>query len=581
MSLIGNIDFLSVGIAVAAMAVMGFSVLFSNYKSTTNRSFFYFVILGSIWGFFHLMSYRITNNVPLALLFIRIELFLAVWYVFSIFHLFYVFPSEKSVILHWSYKIILIPVTTIVSLLTLTPFVFSGVDSLTINGAINTPKIGQLFLVFLLTVIGILIVSFLLFFIKTIKVPKKERNKFYLLLVGSVITFSLIIYFIPIQIRFNNNSNFNPFGAVFLLPFVIFASYAIIHHKLFNIRVVGAALLVFTLSIVSFFEVVLSSSFTLIIYRSVVLVLVLIFGILLIRGVLREVKQREQIESMAKELERAYAVEKRANEELKNLDKTKNQFLLTIQHHLRTPLTSMMGYSDLLLKGAFGKQNKKTTEVIQRFQTSTQGLIKMVNDFLDITQFQLGKSVVSLRPGVELLPMIDEIISDLKFKAESKGISLRFYKPAENFNITADREKLKAALNNVFDNAVKYTKEGGVTVEIIKNNTNLKIIVSDTGMGVPKENLANLFGKIFERGEQAQASTTGSGIGLYLTGQIIKSHNGKIWAESQGQGKGTTFYIELPISQGQARTQVEAPKVVTSNVPPESKAAATVPIKNL
>src|SRR5581483_7083456 len=93
---------------------------------------------------------------------------------------------------------------------------------------------------------------------------------------------------------------------------------------------------------------------------------------------------------------KAYAVEKKSKEELENLDKTKNQFILLIQHNLRTPLTSMMGYSDLLISGAFGKQNKKTIDVIKRLQLSTRNLIKMVNDFLDITQFQLGKNVLTL-----------------------------------------------------------------------------------------------------------------------------------------------------------------------------------------
>jgi len=254
---------------------------------------------------------------------------------------------------------------------------------------------------------------------------------------------------------------------------------------------------------------------------------------------------------------RAYAVEKKAKEELANLDKTKNQFLLTVQHHLRTPLTSMMGYSDLLLKGNFGKQNKKTTEVIQRFKISTQGLIKMVNDFLDITQFQLGKSVIITKPGVELLPILDEIVNELTFKAGSKGIYLKFEKPTENFKIKADREKLKAAIYNVFDNAVKYTEKGGVTIKIknqisnVKNGENDKVIigVKDTGIGIPKEKINNIFNQIFERTEEAKrVSSVGSGVGLYLSGQIIKSHNGKVWVESEGEGKGSTFYIELLIS---------------------------------
>jgi len=244
---------------------------------------------------------------------------------------------------------------------------------------------------------------------------------------------------------------------------------------------------------------------------------------------------------------KAYAVEKKANEELERLDKFKDQFLMTTQHNLRTPLTSMMGYTDLLLKGMFGKQTKKTTEVIQKFQTLTHGMIKMVNDFLDIAQFQLGKSVVTLKPGVEILPMLDEIITELEFKAQSKDVALSFTKPDHQIVISADREKLKAALFNIIDNAIKYTPKGSVTVQI-QNHDAVKIVVSDTGIGIPKEKLPTLFETMFERGAEAKKiAATGSGIGLYLSAQIIKAHNGKVWVESEGEGKGSVFHVELPL----------------------------------
>lgn len=260
---------------------------------------------------------------------------------------------------------------------------------------------------------------------------------------------------------------------------------------------------------------------------------------------------------------RAYVIEKRAKEELAKLDKVKDQFVQTTQHDLRTPLTSIMGYSDLLLSGNFGKQNKKTTEVIKKLQIVAKNMIKKVNDFLDTTQFQLGKSPVSLKPDVQLGPILNEIVSELRFKAESKGIYLKIKsfgsvqdKKQKGFTINADREKLKAALFNVVDNAIKYTLKGGVTINIknqianIKNGENNKVVieVKDTGIGISPENLKTLFDGMFERYEQAKkVSAMGSGIGLYLATQIIMAHNGKIWAESEGEGKGSTFYIELPI----------------------------------
>lgn len=246
-------------------------------------------------------------------------------------------------------------------------------------------------------------------------------------------------------------------------------------------------------------------------------------------------------------IKKAYAVEKEAKEELEKIDRFKDQFLMTTQHNLRTPLTSMMGYSDLILNGTFGKQSKKTVEIIKKFQMLTQSMIKMVNDFLDAAQFQLGKSVVILKPGVQLWPLLDELMNELKFKADSKNITLDLQKSSKSITISADREKLKAALFNIIDNSVKYTENGGVTIKVQISNFKVQIVVKDTGIGIPVDKVKTLFENMFERTEQAKkVSSVGSGIGLYLSGQIIKAHNGKCWAESAGEGKGSTFYIELP-----------------------------------
>ena len=244
---------------------------------------------------------------------------------------------------------------------------------------------------------------------------------------------------------------------------------------------------------------------------------------------------------------KAYAIEKQAKEELEKLDIIKNQFLAQTQHDLRTPLGVIKDYCDLLADGIFGKLPKKAIEVVRRIQAVAQNKIKDVNNFLDTTQFQLGKKVVALKPGVVLNPILDEIIADLKLQAESKKIYLTLEKPVAAIVLAADREKLKAAIFNIIDNCIKYTLKGGVKIQV-KNDGGIKIIVSDTGIGIPKEKITSLFDSAFERGEQAKNTfAAGRGIGLYLSSQIIKAHNGKVWAESEGEGKGSTFHIELPL----------------------------------
>ncbi|MCX6724458.1 MAG: ATP-binding protein [Candidatus Staskawiczbacteria bacterium] len=342
--------------------------------------------------------------------------------------------------------------------------------------------------------------------------------------------------------------NVYPFGNYFVVLYVIFISYAALKHHLFNGKVIAAELLTFSIWVLLLIKALLSESLQDFLLNGGILLIVIVFGILLIRSAIREVRQREEIEKLAEEIKRAYEVEKKAKEDLESLSTVKNQFLMTIQHHLRTPLTSMRGYADLLLSGTFGKVPKKIEEVIRKFETSTTGLIKMVNDFLDITQFQLGKQVVSLKDGVDLSPILEEIIGDMKLEADKKGINLALEKPEGACIIKADESKLKAALVNIFDNSVKYTKVGSVKMMLKSESNKVRIEIEDTGMGIAKERLAKLFDNTFERTEEAKKTfSSGRGIGLYLSGQIIKAHNGKIWAESEGVGKGSTFIVELPV----------------------------------
>jgi signal transduction histidine kinase len=339
-----------------------------------------------------------------------------------------------------------------------------------------------------------------------------------------------------------------PFGNYFIILYIVFISYTVFKHNLFNVRVIITELFILVITIMLLAKTLLSGNNLELIENGILFFSVGIFGILLVRSVSKEIRQREQIEKLAKEIEQSYEIEKKAKEELEILDQSKNQFLLAIQHHLRTPLTAMMGYSDLILTGAYGRQTKQTKEVVGKILISTKGLIKMVNDFLDVTQFQLGKSIISLKPNVNVLEIINEILVELKYESDKKELYLNLKKPNIDLpEITADREKLKAAIYNIIDNAVKYTTKGGVTISIIRND-GLRIVIEDTGMGISKENSKNIFEKTFERGEAAKKTfINGRGIGLYITNQIIKAHKGNIWAESNGEGKGSTFYIELPI----------------------------------
>lgn len=340
-----------------------------------------------------------------------------------------------------------------------------------------------------------------------------------------------------------------PFGNYLVSLYIIFISYAIFKHHLFNIRIVATELFTLAIAVVLLIRTLLFVNYTELVINGIIFFAVSAFGVLLVRSVTKEVKQREQIEAMAEQVGKAYEIEKNARKELERLDAAKSQFLMATQHHLRTPLTAMRGYMDLLFSGSYGKIPLPVKGALKKFESSTVRLLRVVNELLDISQFQLGKEVVSLQPNVDIEPIMKEIKEELSFEAQTKGIYLKIEKPPMRLpRITADLEKLKVALFNLVDNAIKYTNEGGVTIKFQITNSKLQIVIQDTGMGIVKEDMPTLFTRFFERTKEAEkAYTTGRGIGLYIASKIIQAHHGKLWAESEGKGKGATFFVELPV----------------------------------
>ncbi len=374
---------------------------------------------------------------------------------------------------------------------------------------------------------------------------RKTQLKYFILgsaifTVAGIISTSIVPFYL-------NESPYYDIAAYASFIWICLTAYAILKYKLMDIRLIVTQLLTFGLWAVLLLKIFSSNGVQEGIINSIIFVSVVFFGIFLIRSVIKEVQQKEEMEKMAGDVQRAYVVEKKAKEQLQELDTFKDHFLTQTQHDLRTPLTAIMGYTDMLQKGMFGKQTKKTQEVLQKIQVVSKNMKSKADSFLDLAQFQLGKSPVVLKAGVGMFSILDEVKSDLDFKAHLGGIYLDLKKPEQDLFITADREKLKAAIFNIVDNAVKYTSTGGVTITL-KNHDSVKINITDTGIGLAKEKLDTIFGTMFERSEQAKKTALGAGIGLYLAAQIIKAHNGKIWVESEGEGKGSIFHIELPLS---------------------------------
>jgi len=325
-----------------------------------------------------------------------------------------------------------------------------------------------------------------------------------------------------------------PVGNWAITLYVFLVAYSILKYRLFAVRIIAAELLTFAIWIFLLVRTVLSETPQELFINLGLFLMVIMFGILLIRSVWKEVEQREKLEVLTSQLQR--------------LGEVKTQFVIATQHHLRGPLAVMRGYLDLIFGGTYGKVPPEIKSPLLKFQTLILRLLRVVNELLDISQFQLGKEAVKLKPNIQIEHILKEIIEELQLEAKAKNLYLKLETPDKIPKIKADSEKLKVALFNLVDNAIKYTNEGGVTVEITAIDSKIQIAIRDTGVGIPKEEQKTLFNRIFERGKEGkEVHQTGRGIGLYITNQIIKAHKGRIWVESEGKNKGSTFYVELPI----------------------------------
>ncbi|MBI2038332.1 MAG: HAMP domain-containing histidine kinase, partial [Candidatus Nealsonbacteria bacterium] len=232
---------------------------------------------------------------------------------------------------------------------------------------------------------------------------------------------------------------------------------------------------------------------------------------------------------------------------LRRLDKAKSEFISIASHQLRTPLSVIKGYISMIIEGVYGKLSEKQASPLENVYQSSERLIKLVNDLLNLSRLEAGK--IEFKPEPAFLEnIVFSVAEELKINAEKKGLYMKIMKPSASLpEIMIDQDKLRQVILNIIDNAIKYTQAGGITVALKQLDFWVRITVSDTGEGMAKEEMAGLFQTFTRAHAGTRLNIEGAGIGLYVAKKFVEMHKGKIWAESQGRGKGSTFFIELPV----------------------------------
>ncbi|MDP3093825.1 MAG: PAS domain-containing sensor histidine kinase [bacterium] len=237
----------------------------------------------------------------------------------------------------------------------------------------------------------------------------------------------------------------------------------------------------------------------------------------------------------------------------KMIERLKTEFVSLAAHQLRTPLSAIKWSLRMLLDGDIGEISKEQKDIVEKTYQSNERMITLINDLLNLARIEEGKYVINpvLADMVEICQSTIEFIgSDFR----NKGIKLEFLKPAKKpIRVFADEEKLKLVVQNLVDNAFKYTPKGGkVTVSLKETANEVRTEVQDTGIGIADNEQKRVFTKFFRASEAVLTEPAGSGLGLYMAKNIIESHGGKIGFTSK-QNKGTTFYFTLPKADSKAK----------------------------
>ena len=233
------------------------------------------------------------------------------------------------------------------------------------------------------------------------------------------------------------------------------------------------------------------------------------------------------------------------NEKLQSLDKSKDEFISMASHQLRTPLTSVKGYVSMILDGDVGPITKEQRQLLQQAYDSSQRMVFLIGDFLNVSRLQTGKFVLELR-DIDLAAIVQEEIEQLADTAKGRNIVIEYKKPSEAITVTGDENKLRQVMMNFIDNAIFYSLGGKVTVQLHKEAGGVVFKVIDTGIGIPRSEQPKLFTKFFRATNARQQRPDGTGIGLYMAKKVVVAHGGTIMFSSK-EGKGSTFGFKLPL----------------------------------
>ncbi len=579
-------------ISLLCMAI-GLIVYLNNRKDSSGKVV---AVISVTIGFWVLSAFLsdVTKNELLSLFLNRFIFVALISFIGGLFYLPFVFPMRSKIAN--TIKIFIIVFSVMFGLITLfTPLIVSSIQFESWGSNITYGKLFMLFTGYTVIVLLVLLTKFIISYIK-IK-SHTEREKIRLFFTGLILV-TVINVIVQVVIRnIVGSDEYYRFGNYSVIIFVGYTAYAIIKHQLFNIKVILTEVGVAIVNIAILEQIFLPRN-SWQVFINVILLLIVAYGsYVLVKSVIWEIKQKEELQKLSTDLAHA-------NEHLKELDKMKTEFVSLASHELLTPVSAIEGYLSMMLDEHLAKVDDPTAaRYLDRIYRSSKRLARLISDMLNISRIEEGRLLVE-KKDIDLSELIKQVIDEIKFKAEEmkqtvifdNGKSEALNPKSETISndqkeakwmTYGDPDKIKEVIVNLIGNSIKYSANPGEIKVIVKKvptvvvqstwqkieddikerplddqeaitsavNPHFKeivgpeqllISVKDQGIGIPRDELPRLFKKFHRVGDYSTAESQGTGLGLYISRALVELHHGRIWADSEGPSKGSTFTFSLP-----------------------------------
>lgn len=513
--------------AVAAVSALGIGIFIflSNPRSAVSKLILLMTLLFSTWAALDVILWA-TNRPEVVMFSWSLQVLIEPLTYTLAFYLIYLFLHK-----HWpAFWVNALIAAGLLPLLILLP-THLNLEALALSSceAIEGPVAKYYtYLIHILLTAAIVIMGI----VRIPKLPTKQERTIAVCFIIGLVTFLLSFTSGNVISSFTDDWTLSQYGLFGMPIFSGLIAYSIVRFKAFNAKVIATQMLVVVLAIAVLSLTTLQSIHNVRIVAVLTFILVCILGRTLVLSVKREIEQRERIEKLAVELERS--------------NKQQVTLIHFITHQIKGFVTKSRNIFSMIKEGEYGSVPDTMKPMIEEgFRSDTKG-VATIQEILNASNIKSGKVEYKKEP-FDLRALVEEVMHDLEGNARTRGLSLVADLGTAPLIYPGDKGQLINAIKNLIDNSIKYTPAGEVRVSLAREGTVVRFTVTDTGVGITPEDMGHLFTEGGHGANSTKVNVESTGFGLYIVKNIVEAHGGKVWAESEGEGKGSRFIVELPV----------------------------------